>query len=380
LKNGAQACNVFWVAEGAIGLATLTIMKGTLISHNAAISTGDGCTLEGRALSTTGAVTVYGNLAYIPIGCGSPVLTGPIPPALNTLSCFTLFASDGVVSNSGITHVTGDIGTNDDSTTGFDPLFVTGSLRPVPDFATAEAALALQTVYTYLDTLPYDIELLYPAQFGNKLVLTPHTYRMNAAATFTDTLYLDAQGNADAVFVIQIIGALSTATYSKVGLVNGAQAKNVYWLVKGAVTINDYSVFNGTIVSRNGAISLTTGVTLNGRALTTMGLVTTNTITADNSFGGYCAILPMRLRPFAREIAPENITLYPNPSGGKFDLIFTGDKKQVYATEIFNSLGRVIYRSLGFQSKFDLTDFPPGMYILHIQLYSKTINLQIVIK
>ena len=63
-------------------MASGTTMRGTIIANNAAINMNTGDTLEGRALSTTGAVTVDGVLAYTPIGCGSPVLTGPTAPML----------------------------------------------------------------------------------------------------------------------------------------------------------------------------------------------------------------------------------------------------------------------------------------------------------
>ena len=63
LVNGASACNIFWVAEGAISMATLTTMKGTLIAHPGAVSMGALCNLEGRMFSTTGAVSVYGVVA-----------------------------------------------------------------------------------------------------------------------------------------------------------------------------------------------------------------------------------------------------------------------------------------------------------------------------
>lgn len=280
LINGAQACNVFWKAEGAVTLAAGTTMRGTVIANNAAIELSAGDTLEGRALSTAGAVNVSGVLAYTPTGCGSPLLTGPAAPDLASTADFALFSGIGEVTNSGDTKLTGDVGSNSGLTTGFDPLKVTGTIHPNPDDATAAAAADLLNVYTYLNTLPADIELLYPAQFGNNLVLTPHTYLMNAATTFTDTLYLNAQGNADAVFVIQINGALSTSTMSRVILMNGTQAKNVYWKVDGAVDINDNSDFKGTIVVNNAAISLKTGTTLDGRALTTTGALTTAAITA----------------------------------------------------------------------------------------------------
>jgi hypothetical protein len=66
LANGALAKNVFWVVEGAIAMAAVTKMKGTLIANNGAVSMGAGGTLEGRMLSTAGAVAVYGDNIYIP--------------------------------------------------------------------------------------------------------------------------------------------------------------------------------------------------------------------------------------------------------------------------------------------------------------------------
>jgi gliding motility-associated-like protein/uncharacterized repeat protein (TIGR01451 family) len=278
LLNGAQACNVFWKVEGGVNLAAGTTMRGTIIANNAAIVMSIGDTLEGRALSTNGAVSVTGITAFKPLGCGSPVLTGPANPIMGTTECFALFSGIGPVTNNGITNVIGDVGTNSGLTTGFNPLLVVGTVHPVPDGVTAQCGTDFTVIYNALNVLPYDIELLYPAQFGNNLVLTPHTYLMNGAVTFTDTLYLNAQGNPDAVFVIQINGAFGTSTYSNVVLQNGTQAKNVYWKIDGATDINDYSVFNGTIISQ-GAINLYSGVLLNGRALTGVGAVNTTAVT-----------------------------------------------------------------------------------------------------
>ena len=280
LINGALACNVYWKVEGLVSMAPGTSMKGTVIANNAAIVMNGNDTLEGRALSTTGAITIDGTMAYTPVGCGSAILTGPAAPDLLSTACYTLFTSNGSLSNSGVTNVTGDVGTNVGLTTGFNPLFVDGAVHPIPDGSTAAAASDLITVYDYLNLLPYDIELLYPAQFGQNLVLTPHTYLLNAATTFTDTLYLNAMGDTNAVFVFQINGALSTSTFANVVLTNGTKAKNVFWKIDGAVGINDYTMMVGTLVANNGAISLNTGVQLNGRALTTTGAFTTAAITA----------------------------------------------------------------------------------------------------
>ncbi|HTB07721.1 MAG TPA: ice-binding family protein, partial [Bacteroidia bacterium] len=280
LKNNALACNVFWKVEGAVSMAAGTLMRGTIIANNAAIDMSTGDTLEGRALSTSGLVSVSGVLAYTPIGCGSPVLTGPAAPSLASAACYTIFSSDGPVTNTGVTHVVGDIGSNLGSTTGFNPLFVTGTIHAVPDASTAACATDIGNAYTYLNTLPYDIELLYPTQLGNGLVLTPHTYIMKAGATLTDTLYLNAEGDASAEFVIQIEGALTeSGTGARIRLINGALAQNVYWLINGAVTLNNFSVFTGTIVS-TGAVNFGTGDTLQGRVFTTTGAITTAAIVA----------------------------------------------------------------------------------------------------
>jgi len=280
LKNGALACNVYWKVEGLASLAPGTFLKGTLIANNAAIITTTRDTIEGRMLSTAGAITVDGTLAYTPTGCASLVLTGPLAPDLKSAACYTLFTSNGPVENTGISTILGSVGTNVGSTTGFDPLLVTGTIHPIPDGSTVQCAADLLNAYNYLNTLPNDIELIYPAQFGKNLVLTPHTYILKAATTFTDSLYLNAQGNPDAVFVIKINGALTTSTYSKVILINGAQAKNVYWKIEGAVSINNYSVFCGIIICNNGALgAINTGVVLNGKALLTTGALTTASIT-----------------------------------------------------------------------------------------------------
>ena len=273
LINGAQACNVFWKVEGAVSLATGTFMKGTIIANNAAITMSPNDTLEGRAFAIQGAITVSELFAYLPTGCGSTSLQGPVAPNLGSAGCFALFSANGVNTNVGITNVVGDVGTNgaSDLTTGYNSLLVVGNIHPIPDLVTAQAAADLLLAYNYLVSLnPGDIELIRPDLFGHNLVLTPHTYIMQAAVTFTDTLYLDANGNTNAVFIINVNGAFATNVNAKVVLLNGAQAKNCYWKIDGAVTIGANALFNGTLIA-NGAININSGAQLNGRALTVSG-------------------------------------------------------------------------------------------------------------
>ncbi|MEO6453425.1 MAG: ice-binding family protein, partial [Ginsengibacter sp.] len=138
LINGAQACNVFWRIDGAVNMDTAALIRGNVIAHDAIVMNAKD-TLEGRALSIAGAVSVNGVLAYIPAGCGRAVLTGPVAPSFGTAGCFAIFSGNGSVINSGVSHVTGDVGTNVGLTVGYDELYVTGYVHPIPDDYTAAA-------------------------------------------------------------------------------------------------------------------------------------------------------------------------------------------------------------------------------------------------
>lgn len=370
LVNGAQACNVFWKIEGLVSMATGTIMKGTVIANNAAIVMNTGVSLEGRALSTTGAINVDGIMSYTPIGCGSPILNGPTAPDLKSTECYAIFSSNGAVSNAGITTVTGDIGTNVGLTTGFDALSVTGSIHPIPDTSTAQAAADLIEFYNYLNVLPFDIELLYPAQFGNDLVLTPHSYLLNAATVLTNTIYLNAQGNANAVFVIKINGALSTSTYAKVILINGAQAKNVYWKIDGAVLISDYSELKGTIVANNGAVNFTTGVALEGRVFTTTGALSTAAVAVVMPAG--CATMGVH----SLNESPK-ISVYPNPFHSTLTVVID-DTFEISNTLIimYDAFGKEVKKAAVTEktTTLETSNLTSGFYFYKVISNGKTIQ------
>ncbi len=292
LLNGAVACNVFWKVEGLVSVASNAFLRGNFIANNAAINLNTNDTLEGRAFSTAGAINISGTMAYTPSGCGSPVLTGPACPTLNSAANYAIFSGNGSVINGGVSYVTGDIGTNVGLTTGFVPLLVNGMVHTIPDGSTAACAPDVLGAYNYLTNLPVDIELLYPAQFGGGLVLTPHVYLLNAGTPINGTIYLDARNVPGAVFVFKINGAMTTSTFAKVKLMNGAEAKNVFFRVDGAVTIDNFSLINGNIICY-GALNLNTGDTINGRALTVTGAVSTAAVqvNAPTNGGPGCAVL-----------------------------------------------------------------------------------------
>ena len=194
-------------------------------------------------------------------------------PQLGSTYNFILFSSSGAVSNTGTTNLTGDVGTNSGTVTGFDTALVNGTVHLTPNSTTSQCAIDLGVLFAYLDSLPHDSQLTNPGTFGNSMVLSARVYFLNAATVMTDTLFLDAQNNSAAVFVIKVNGAFSTSKHAQVVLRNGAQAKNVYWKIEGLATIMDSSYFKGTLVCHIGAISIRSGTHLDGRALTTSGAI-----------------------------------------------------------------------------------------------------------
>lgn len=360
LINGALACNVFWNVEGAIALETNSSMKGTLIANNNAVSMAVGTSLEGRLFSTTGAISVNGVYAHTPIGCGSLTLTGAVEPTLASTECFSIFSSDGLVSNTGTTNVLGDVGTNLGATNGYNSFGVTGIIHSIPDEATALCATNLNDVFTYLDTIPTDIELLYPALFGRNLVLTPHTYILNAATQLTDTLYFDAQGNTNSVFVIKINGAFTTSTFSKIILINEAIAKNIFWKIEGAVFINDSSDFKGTIVCNNADIILNSGVTINGRAFTTKGIITSTDVAVAMPHG--CV-----LTNIDNKKSNELISIYPNPFTQSINVVSNSENSNL-ELKIYNVLGTEILNKkiTNKETNINVNNLSSGIYIYNL--------------
>jgi hypothetical protein len=120
LANGASACNVFCVAQGAVSLGATSTMKGTVIANNGAVSAGAGSSIIGRLFSTAGVASIDGSNITIPTSCTDL--------DLGILSSFAVFTSLGAVGNTGSSNVTGNLGTNGGIFTGFSTATVNGTL------------------------------------------------------------------------------------------------------------------------------------------------------------------------------------------------------------------------------------------------------------
>ena len=216
---------------------------------------------------------------------------------LGTAASFGAFGGGAGITNQGVnTVIGGNLGTTAACTlvTGLHdagnvytetPLnvgVVSGSIQCAPPAPGTTATLAVatqaradaQAAYTALAALPPGSD---PGagQLGG-LVLAPGVYTA-AGGTFAVTsgdLTLDAQGDVNAVWVFQMGAALTVglpATPRRVLLVNGAQARNVYWQIGSAGRIENGSTMVGTLIAPAGVTISTSGqtvqTTLVGRAI-----------------------------------------------------------------------------------------------------------------
>jgi hypothetical protein len=314
-----------------ISTLTFTLAGPGTTSVNGTVSCNSGCTIatftptanlttnaQFTATVTTGAKDLSGNaLAANKVWhftTGTTMGTGPVSLGAAGTFAGTLGGTAGE-TNSGInTVINGDIGTTGKSTsvTGFHdtagciytetPLnigAVNGTIytdAPPPGGAAAcattegtattfaiakQASMDATTAFNNLAALPAGPDP--GAQLGG-LTLGPAVYKTSGGAfmiTLKD-LTLDAKGDANAVWVFQMASSLTvgdTAPRSVI-LINGAQAKNVYWQVGSAATINGAGggTMVGTIIASAGVTFSTAGnvtiTTLNGRALSLIASVT----------------------------------------------------------------------------------------------------------
>jgi hypothetical protein len=217
--------------------------------------------------------------------CATTLLIGVVGPpsanaatptvALGTAATFAVLGAS-TVTNTGATTVTGDLGLSPGtSVTGFPPGQVTGT-QHVADAVALQAQTDLTAAYN--DAAARPTTAIVPVELGGT-TKTAGVYE-SAAGTFgiTGTLTLDAQGNANAVFIFKAASTLITASASNVVLVNGARSNRVFWKVGSSATLGTYSTLRGNVMAL-ASITVTTGVTVNGRTLARTAAVTLDTDT-----------------------------------------------------------------------------------------------------
>jgi hypothetical protein len=189
--------------------------------------------------------------------------TSPPAPIVNLGAA----SSMGILAGSTITCVTGgtinaDIGLSPGTAVvlGSPACVVTGT-QHITD---AVAAQSDNTVaYNTLAGLPCGT-VVGTADIGAGSTKPAGVYCSASTIGMTGTLTLDGGGDPNAVFVFQAGSSLTGV--GTINLINGAQAKNVYWQVGSSASIGTGSNWKGNILSL-ASITLNDNVTLIGRAL-----------------------------------------------------------------------------------------------------------------
>ncbi|MBF4621814.1 ice-binding family protein [Clavibacter sp. VKM Ac-2542] len=188
---------------------------------------------------------------------------------LGTAASYSVLAGQGV-TNTGPSTLAADLGTSPNAAVSGFPPGVVGGATHAADAAAGQAQSDLTTAYD--DAAGRPTTAAVPADLVGS-TLTPGVYTAGGPLANTGTVTLDAQGDPSAVFVIQAPSTLTTGSSSRVSLVNGAEACNVFWQVSSSATLGTNSGFAGTILALT-SISVGTGATVDGRALARNGAVT----------------------------------------------------------------------------------------------------------
>jgi ice-binding like protein len=201
---------------------------------------------------------------------GTPPSAQAAPVDLGSAGAFVVLGGQ-TVTNVGSSVLNGDLGLAPGTAmTGFGTAVVNGA-QHVADTVAQRAQLDLATAYDVAAREPVTQDLT-GIDLGD-MTLKAGVYRYSSSAGLTKTLVLDAENDPEAHFVFQIGSTLTTASASRVVLVNGASACNVFWQVTSSATLGTGTVFKGNVLALT-SITLNAGVSLTGRLLARNGSVT----------------------------------------------------------------------------------------------------------
>lgn len=286
----------FTLKQGTIAVAGSVSYSGSTASFNptsdllasttytATISTGTK-NLAGIALANDYVWT---------FNTGTSIITNPIVN-LASAARFGILSGVGISNNAGFSEIHNmDVGISPgvrSSITGFPPaIIVNGAIYASDDSAPLgiaamliEAKQDLTNAYLFAEGASSPAPATVSGDIGG-LTLAPGIYKSTSTLLIqSGDVTLDAQGDANAVWIFQIASDFTTVggAGGNVILSGGAQAKNIFWQTGSSATIGDYTIFKGNILALT-SITMNSHATAEGRMLARNGSVVmthTNTIT-----------------------------------------------------------------------------------------------------
>jgi len=249
----------------AINLAPDTTYTNT-VTTNATDLAGNPLATNVVWTFTTGA-QADANLLAIPLGAAS------------TFAILATAAISGAAD-----QINGDIGLSPGSSQGIPPSEINGTIH-VNDQAVTAAQASLLSAYNEAVSRSVNAISL-PGDLGG-LTLAPGLYVNGSSTGISGTganaiLTLDAQGDANAVFVFKMASTLVTDSGTSIVLAGGAQAKNIYWQVGSSATLGTTSIFKGNILAFV-TITVNSGATVDGRLFAGAGGNASGAVTVQSS-------------------------------------------------------------------------------------------------
>ena len=279
------------------GPGTTSFVTGT-VTYNAASNIATftpAANLAASALFTATVTTGARDLAGNPLAANKvwtfttgTATVGQAPVNLRSLSTFAAVAGAGLTnSNSGgQTTLNRDVGLSPTATclgdgspcSALDPK-INGTLY-ANDPAGIAAKAKADLVSAYNDAAGRPPGTVENDLSGMKLPPGVYTSGSTMSIAVSGVLTLDAQGDANAVWIFQVGSSLTVNNSAQVLLINGAKAANVFWAVAASSTIGSNASFKGSVLA---VVSNSVGTlsVVEGRLLCETGQITllSNTVT-----------------------------------------------------------------------------------------------------
>jgi len=315
------------------------------------------------------------------------VSTSPLPVTLGLTDGFAILSYAGI-TNTGPTSITGDVGASPitgASMTGFETVALVGTIYTVdaagPTGYVTDATMLTQAMLD-LTTAFNDAagRTVNPIGIAGNLggqTLPPGLYKSTSSLEISSgDLTLDAQGDANAVWIFQIASSFNMTSGRQVFLIGGAKASNIFWQVGSSATFGTTAKMKGTIIAY-ATITFATGASLEGRALARTASVTldANVVTKDAN------VIAKRAKKTAVEngLTSNEFSLsqnFPNPFNPTTKIHYALPYNSKVKITVYNMLGQNVAElvnaemTAGYQEVVWQATVPSGIYFYHVEAVS----------
>jgi cytoskeletal protein CcmA (bactofilin family) len=312
LIGGACADNVFWSLGSAATIGADSDFIGTVFAGSA-ITLGKDVVVRGRLFAQTTITFGATNTIYAGVcsatgtddcaagyKCGNDedgfvcedidvaAITFDLPLDCSGFAVLAetaiTFADTTIINDGNVGIGSGNIEAITGNFTGANSVPIVQQSSPV----SASCKTAKQRAYDYTARTPGTKPATIAAGMGG-VTFDAGVYHATTLSTAAADI-ITLRGGPSDIFIFQTDSTIVLGANTKIKLIGGACADNVFWSVGSAATIGADSDFIGTVFAGS-AITLGADVVVRGRlyAQTAITFGATNTIEAESGFSGFCS-------------------------------------------------------------------------------------------